>query len=373
MGQRQYPEEFLNRLRNESSFIKEGGRTVIMKPIPDVEEKGRLDPRLYAEMELSFQGEGRQAMMAVLQKLGQREGIPDGAFARSAMNGIKSVPITEGIRTDLAEAELDGRNIPVRIYKRKEMEYKNNPILYYIHGGGFWAGRPEVTEEFCRLIAEKSNVIVIQPEYRLAPEHPYPSALDDCYDVLKWIHRSAERLGGDRCNIQIAGDSAGGNLAAVCAVKDRDEGTQMIKAQLLLYPSVNMSAAEDEYFKYTPEAFKADAQQEELVRDIVESLRLTASDNLGFVLKVDQDQMKDPYLSPYFGRMESLPPCLLIYGEFDYLRLEDEAYARKLADAGVPVRQICYSGLSHGFIDRAGVWAQAEDAADEMLEFIKAI
>lgn len=371
MEQRQYPKEFLDILKAEAQLVSENGIAILKKPIPDEKRKGVLDPRLFSEMSAAFSGEARNVMLETTRKLGQREGTPDGGFSRLVMNGIKSIPITDGIETTRIKADVNDCQIPLYLYRKKDTEYLDSPVIYYIHGGGFSAGRPEVTEELCKLFAVKSDCIVVQAEYRLAPEHPYPSGLEDCYGVLKWLYKNIHLYGGAEEKICIAGDSAGGNLAAVCAMKDRDDKSHMVKAQILNYPSLNMASVEDDEFTVNPGIFHMHPEQTDLITDIIEALKMTATDNLGFMLQAAD--ITEPYLSPYLGDFELLPPCILLYGEFDYLRLENEAYARKLLKAGIDTTVIQYHGLGHGFMDQVGRLAQTEDAVDEILKFIENI
>lgn len=371
MEKRQYPQEFLDILKTDAKLIEENGLTIIKKPIPDEKREGVLDPRLFAEMSAAFSGEARETMLETLRKLGQREGIPDGRFSRLIMNGIKSIPIVSGIVTEKLHINGSGGQVPVYFYRKKDMNYSDSPVIYYIHGGGFSAGRPEVMDELCRLFTAKSDCIVVQAEYRLAPEFPYPAGLDDCYDVLKWLYENIHLYGGSKEKICIAGDSAGGNLAAVCAMKDRDEGTHMVRAQILNYPALNLASVEDEEFAENLQIFRMNQEQKDLITDIIDSLKMTATDNLGFILQAAD--ITDPYVSPYLGSFRHLPPCIILYGEFDYLRMENEAYARKLIKAGVDTTVIQYHGLSHGFMDQSGRLAQTEDAVDEILAFIEGI
>jgi len=154
-------------------------------------------------------------------------------------------------------------------------------------------------------------------------------------------------------------------------MKDRDEGTHMVRAQILNYPALNLASVEDEEFAENLQIFRMNQEQKDLITDIIDSLKMTATDNLGFILQAAD--ITDPYVSPYLGSFRNLPPCIILYGEFDYLRMENEAYARKLIKAGVDTTVIQYHGLSHGFMDQAGRLAQTEDAVDEILAFIEGI
>lgn len=159
------------------------------------------------------------------------------ANLRKMFNGIKSVPCVEmpiQIEKHTVPAE-DGYEIPIRIYKANR-EDTGKAILYYIHGGGFFGGSPDVVEESVKMFVAKTGLCAVSVDYRLAPEHPYPTGHRDCYRVLKWIGENAGTFGGDRAHIFVAGDSAGGNLAQYCTTRNREEAGELVKGQLLLYP-----------------------------------------------------------------------------------------------------------------------------------------
>lgn len=361
---REYTDLNLATLKNETEIIVEDGLEKIIKPIPNVSAKGVLDPKYYAEILPGFEKDGGAETLAFMSQLGQRSGEPDGTLTRMVNNGVKSLPITDGVETIHLTTD---NQIPLRLYRKNTK--LNAPVLYYIHGGSFSAGQPEVVEELCKLFVEKTGFLAVQIDYRLAPENPFPTGLQDCFEGLTWVYQNIQKYQGDPQKITIAGDSAGGNLAAVCSMMDRDQQTKMVHQQVLYYPSVNMSTKEDENLNYQAFDFKPATEQKDLIEVSLEALRLTASDNLGYMLKAEN--LEDPYLSPYLGELQDLPATLLIVGEFDYLRIEDEAFARKLNKANVPVKIIEYRGLGHGFADKIGVWAQAEDSVDEMIDFVE--
>jgi acetyl esterase/lipase len=150
-------------------------------------------------------------------------------------------------------------------------------------------------------------------------------------------------------------------------MRDRDEGRGTVKAQILLYPVVNPAGKEDGYFHFSLDQYKMRAGYKAAASFMITVMQSGVS---GMTRVLGGD---GPYLSPYFGKLEGLPPCLVLYGEFDYFRLESEAYARKLSAAGVPVRAVRYSGLSHAFAELIGIQPQAEDCMAEIAGFIKEI
>lgn len=222
------------------------GAPVLVKNLPDCDEKGAMDPRLYRDQEKPLKLIAW--MPSFLMKMDTSEkGI---ANLRKTFNATKSIPCVEapvGIETRTVLAE-DGYEIPVRIYKAHPDD-SGKAILYYIHGGGFFGGSPDVVEESVKMFVAKSGLCAVSVDYRLAPENPYPTGHQDCYQVLKWIGGNAASFGGDREHIFVAGDSAGGNLAQYCTTRDWEDGGNLVKGQLLLYPTLNMAGVKDELFR----------------------------------------------------------------------------------------------------------------------------
>lgn len=364
-----YPQETLTKITSRQHTVTEDGLDILIKPIPETDVPGMLDPRLYESMAPMFKGVKGMIAKKMMGKMGKPQDPQKAAAGmRKMMNGVKSIQIVSGVKTEAKSIALEGRNVPVRIYTPEKPAEKPTPVFYYIHGGGFVAGSPDVVEEMCKLVVKNTGCSSVSIDYRLAPENPYPAGLDDCYGVLEWIYNNAAEFGGDPEKICISGDSAGGNLATVCAMKDRDAGTKMVKVQALLYPTVNMAGMDD-------------AEQKDLsAYDIHKDHEAVLTPLLGMMSKMGGGMSlegllgvkdaKDPYLSPYRGDLKNMPPCIMIFGEYDFLRFEDEAYSRKLKDAGVEVKTIRYRGLSHGFADQVGVTPQAEDCLIEIGNFM---
>ena len=134
--------------------------------------------------------------------------------------------------------EVNSENIPIRIYTPQNQD--NSPIIIYSHGGSWISGNLDTHDNVCRKLSQNTKAIVISVDYRLAPENPFPAGLNDVYNVLQWTYKNAENINGNKKQIAVAGDSAGGNLSAAVSLMTRNEGGPHITCQVLIYPSTNI-------------------------------------------------------------------------------------------------------------------------------------
>ena len=194
-------------------------------------------------------------------------------------------------------------------------------------------------------------------DYRLAPEHKFPAAVDDAYAALLYIHQNAAGFNGDPLHIAVAGDSAGGTLAAVVAQMARGKRGPAIAFQVLIYPVTNISDTNTESY-----------------RDFHEGYILTRSDMMEFIslYAPDRKDRVNPYASPLLAvNFKDLPPALVITDQFDVLRDEGEAYANKLEATGIAVKRKRYEGVVHGFVSCDRLLSQADDATDLISSALK--
>ena len=236
--------------------------------------------------------------------------------------------------------------VPLRIY-RPEDEAAETAIAFF-HGGGFVIGSIETHEIQARNLCRETGAVVISADYRLAPEHPFPAPVEDAIAATEW---AMERFG----RVAVAGDSAGGNFAAVVAQQLRDR----VAAQLLIYPATDFV---DEGGEVYPSRV-ANA----------EGYFLTEPDMRFFESSYappDVDR-RDPRLSPIYGDLEGLPPAVVVTAEFDPLRDEGDAYAAAMREAGVSVEHRCYDGLIHGFFGFGMVAPACAAAATETCELFR--
>jgi acetyl esterase len=236
---------------------------------------------------------------------------------------------------DLA-AESAAGSIPLRLYRPPAAEGGAPlPALIYFHGGGWVIGDLETHDVLCRQLAQQSGCVVVAVDYRLAPEHKFPAAVDDCWAATRWIASHAGELGIDGRRLAVGGDSAGGNLAAVIAVMARDAGAPALGFQLLIYPATDTTRVAPSHAEF------ADGYL--LTRN------MTGWFTAHYMRNADDetDWRASPLRVP---SLAGLPPALIMTAGFDPLRDEGEAYAGRLRDAGVTVDYICYGGMIHGFL-----------------------
>ena len=230
------------------------------------------------------------------------------------------------------------------------------PGLVFFHGGGWVIGDLDSHDDLCRDLAAQAGCAVLSVDYRLAPEHRFPAAADDAIAATHWVAANAAPLGIDPKRLAVGGDSAGGNLAAVAALAARDAG-RPLTAQLLIYPVTDMSRLEGESYATCGEGYGLTAGAMVWFRDHY----LTDA-------KAARDWRVSPLLA---GDLSRLPPALVVTAEFDVLRSEGEAYAKRLAEAGVPTRLARYDGMIHGFASMAGVLDVGRKVRGDMAQWLK--
>ncbi|RWC57127.1 alpha/beta hydrolase [Mesorhizobium sp.] len=260
------------------------------------------------------------------------------AAARAAYNA--SFPTLQGEHEPVAatlEKRIDGPNgsITVRIHRGIGALPNGAPALLYLHGGGWVIGNLDSHDEICRLMANLGNAVIVSPDYRLAPEHKFPAGLEDCLSALRFMAENAADLGIDKARIGVAGDSAGGNLAAVLALLARDGLAPSLAAQILIYPNTDARQTADSYRRFG-EGFGLTAATMAWFRD---HYVRTPDDTL--------DWRASPLLAP---DLASVAPAFVALAGCDILADEGAAYAARLQAAGVPVILRQWPGQIHGFV-----------------------
>ena len=223
-------------------------------------------------------------------------------------------------------------NLPLRIYT--PAGDGPHPVLVFFHGGGWVVGNLDSHDATCQVLTNAAGCLTISVDYRLAPEHKFPAAADDCYEATKWAVLNAAAVGGDPQRVAVGGDSAGGNLAAAVALMAGDRGAPALCYQLLIYPVTNHA--------YDTESYRQNGDGYLLTKDSMTWFW----DH--YLTKPEDGQ--NPYASPLQAKyLNSPPPGLVITAEFDPLRDEGEAYGKRLQKAGTDVKISRYDNSIHGF------------------------
>jgi acetyl esterase len=224
-------------------------------------------------------------------------------------------------------------------------------VLVYFHGGGWVIGDLDTHHGFCHALAKTSGCLVVAVDYRLAPEHRYPAAVEDAYAATTWVAANSELIQADPDRFAVCGDSAGGHLAAVVSLMARDRNGPRIDLQILIYPITD--------FSFDTHSYEENKEGYMLSRDLMKWFWNHFIN--------DEREADDSYVSPLRAiNFRDLPRSLILTAEFDPLRDEGEAYGKKLQEAGINVTLSRYPGMIHGFIRMTAVLDKANDALDQV-------
>ncbi len=287
-------------------------------------------------------------VLAFLEQSGyppMSEGSPEDArrgFRALAADMVKPedvVPVGS-----VEEPTVEGR--PARLYRPSAAGPV--PTLVFLHGGGFVIGDLDTHDQTCRRLCRGADVVVLSVDYRLAPEHPFPAGLDDARAAVRWAADRLESLGGAPV-LAVGGDSAGGNLSTVVA----QEQPELVQAQLLIYPATDVAGEHPSRVENASGYFLDLPTMEWFFGH--------------YVSTVEGLEPGDPRLAPLHGSVAGVAPALVVTAEFDPLRDEGEAYAARLAEAGVAVDVVRYDGMIHGFLDMGPFSPAAASAVDDIM------
>jgi acetyl esterase len=268
--------------------------------------------------------------------------------APEARELIAAMRTMEPPAPELAKVEdLSIEDVPVRVYTPAVDADGPLPILVWFHGGGWVIGSVADSDGTTRRLADQSGAIVVSVDYRLAPEHKFPTPVDDCVAVARWVLEKGAELGGDPSRVAVGGDSAGGNLAAIATQELRGRFVY----QLLVYPATDLGMRHPSIEENSDGYFLTKANM---------------SWFLGHYLDGTNASVDDPKVSPLLASdWTGLPPALVLTCEYDPLRDEGELYAGKLEDAGVTVQVHRYPGMIHGFFGMSGLIPASDEAIAE--------
>lgn len=281
---------------------------------------------------------------AFLKGLQQNPGEPIYTLTPEKARAVLS-RLQENLPVQKLTADIENRNIPghnakeitITIVRPQKGKNEVLPVVIYFHGGGWVLGGFDTHERLVREISNKANVVVVFVNYTLSPEAKYPTAIEEAYRATKWVAENGQIINVDSSRLAIAGDSVGGNMAAVVALLAKERGGPAIKFQLLFYPVTDANFDTESYLKYKENYWLTREAMKWFWNNYV----------------TDQTDLKDPKVSPLQASIEhlkGLPPALVINGEQDVLRDEGEAYALRLLQADVPVTAVRYHGTIHDFV-----------------------
>lgn len=250
----------------------------------------------------------------------------------------------------------DGYEIPLRIYRPRAIRDVQDdvPVIVWFHGGGWVLGNVVNYDPLCTHLAAQVGAVVVSVDYRLAPEHPAPTAAHDAVDATTWIAAQSDVLRADAHRLAVAGDSAGGNLAAVVAQVVHASGSDWIRHQALLYPATDLTMASPSIDEH--------ANAPILSRDSILAFRDLYS---------PEQDWENPLLSPLFGDLAGLPPALVQTADLDPIRDDGTRYAVALREAGVEVRLTNYLRVPHGFASFPGVSAAGSQHRWELVSELR--
>jgi len=265
-----------------------------------------------------------------------------------------------GLKYELKSVET--RRIPTRngeieiiLYTPLGVYSEGLPVFFNIHGGGFIMAHAWMDGPFCRRIAAHTPCLVVNIEYRLAPETPFPGGLEDCYDAVKWVRGHAGEIGADADRMAIGGYSAGGNLSAAVCLMDRTEKKLGLKDQILCYAPFDLAGVKDAKTRM-PEEMNA--------------LPPEASDMINRCYLGDDAKLTDELASPLCAKdLTGLPPVFMLVGDRDSLMFSAQDYAERLEEAGVPHELRIYPGMGHAFTHEP--IPEADDAWDTICERLR--
>ena len=278
------------------------------------------------------------------------------AEARAASAAARAKPANPEPVARVEDLSIPGPagGIPARLYSPRLDDPL--PAIVYFHGGGWVLGDLDSHDPLCRALANRADAAVLSVDYRLAPEHKYPAAAEDAYAAALWLAEHGADQGIDPTRIALAGDSAGGNLAAVASLIARDRGAPPLRAQVLIYPVTNCD--------FDVESYRVNGDgsvglSEEGMRWFWRCYTRTPA------------QAAEPYASPLRAdTLLNLPPALVITAEYDPLRDEGEAYAARLERSGVPTELIRYDGVIHGFVGQFAAFPEGRAAVGKVADFL---
>ena len=355
---RDYDVNLIEEIRKKQYVKNVNGVEVLFKKVPDDDRDNVMDPRV----------------LAIAEKKRKRiSGLKKGY----SLAGERFRP--DKISYDLTSTEVscEEKLIKVRdhmidifIYTPEKVSEKM-PLIIFFHGGGFTAGDMKLYVNQMKYICELSNAVVIFPEYRLAPENPWPAPVEDSEGTIKWAVENADYLHIDTEKLMICGDSAGGSLVNSCLIRDVNG---YVKKAFEIYPGVDSTTMDHlDLYNWSYDMFPVVEEQKELAYSRINKIKVPSehgSEETSLYLQ-GKTRHNNPEVSIVYAtdeQLRKLPPVVIAYSEYDYLKVQDQYLAERLTKINHDVKTICYCGCDHGFLDCLGLVPQAEELCHVIAE-----
>ena len=274
---------------------------------------------------------------------------------------------------DVDEKDCELKGVPYRVYTpQKAAPEGGRACIVYVHGGGFVMGGLTRLNNINRRLADVMNAVAVHVDYTLSPEAAYPTGVNECYDVIEELADNAQAYGIDPEKIYILGDSAGGNMCVSIVLRDQELGRNLIKAQVLYYPVLDLSV-------YSHDTFEMEMMGKDLDPMITAKISQmwkanNGSEGINGAYLQGFTSGEDYHVSPLLAPDEvlaKLPKTIMITAEYDFLRIQCEEFVAKLEELGADVSYYMYAGTFHGFLERVGVFAEADHSIHLVADLLK--
>lgn len=352
---KQYKNNLVDFIQQKSYIENIDGVDILMKPVPDDDRKNVMDPRVVetTKIKMNIKSLDREAKFSLYG-------------TRVRPDKVSYDITTSDVQESEDLVEINGTHY-INVYTFTPEKYKvGSPVLLYLHGGGFMSGDIAEFRMAMRFICEQSGCKVIFPEYRLAPENPYPAGIEDCYGILEWIYKNADELEVNRDKIMVGGDSAGGGLTNSCLYLDREHKR--------IHYAYEFYALFDSNFKkyestYSQDSFPVIDEHKLYAEARIDRIRLSSTNEFYLHGKISEDE---PIVSLINAETLSwLPEMTVVCGEYDYLRIISDEFVKRALNEGAKIRSLRYLGCDHGFMGKVGVLPQAEESLLDMAHVLK--
>lgn len=353
---REYDQTLVDMIQQKTYIKNIDGIDVIMKPVPDDEREYVVDSRVIetTKVKMKVKSLDRNAKFSLYGN-------------RVRLDKISHDITTTAIIEDEDLVKINDDHF-IDVYTFTPENYKQGrPVLIYLHGGGYMTGDVAEFRMAMRFVCEQSGCKVIFPEYRLAPENPYPAGIEDCHAIVEWVYEHGDELGIDPNKIMVGGDSAGGGLTNSCLLLDRELHHIHYAYE---YYAVFDSNFEKYEAIYSDDLFPVIEEHRVYAQNRIDRIRFSGSTgDLYLQGKISKDEPVVSILSCH--DISWLPDMTVVCGEYDYLRLSSDAFVKRATEEGIHVRSLRYLGCDHGFMEKVGVLPQAEEVLLDMADVLK--